>query len=175
MNWEAMGAIGEVAGAAGVILTLIYLAIQIRHSKQSMDANTRAMRGQAISDVTQNIQSEMQLILNGQDAASALMKLNLDEELTDRDMLLAEAYLTSSFMARQNEFLQHKQGLLDDEVFRSLQHPIVLMLSSASAQRWWAYDGRKWLSPDFVAFVESVIEQQPGRHWREVELGSSSG
>jgi hypothetical protein len=30
MNWEAIGAIGEVAGAAGVIVTLAYLAIQIR-------------------------------------------------------------------------------------------------------------------------------------------------
>ena len=30
MNWDAAGAIGEIVGAAGVIATLGYLAIQIR-------------------------------------------------------------------------------------------------------------------------------------------------
>ena len=30
MNWEAIGAIGEIAGALGVIVSLAYLASQIR-------------------------------------------------------------------------------------------------------------------------------------------------
>ena len=32
MNWEALGAIGEIVGAVGVILTLGYLAVQIRQN-----------------------------------------------------------------------------------------------------------------------------------------------
>ena len=39
MNWEALGAIGEVVGAAGVIVTLGYLAIQIRQNAQSVRAS----------------------------------------------------------------------------------------------------------------------------------------
>lgn len=35
MNWEAVGAIGEVAGAIAVVVTLVYLALQIRHSTQA--------------------------------------------------------------------------------------------------------------------------------------------
>jgi hypothetical protein len=35
MNWEAIGAIGETVGALAVILTLIYLAFQIRYSKNA--------------------------------------------------------------------------------------------------------------------------------------------
>ena len=30
MNWEATGAIGEFLGAAAVLITLIYLAVQVR-------------------------------------------------------------------------------------------------------------------------------------------------
>ena len=30
MNWEALGAIGELAGAIGVVGTLVYLTVQIR-------------------------------------------------------------------------------------------------------------------------------------------------
>ena len=34
MNWEAIGAIGEILGAAGVIATLAYLAVQMRQSNR---------------------------------------------------------------------------------------------------------------------------------------------
>ena len=39
MNWEAIGAVGEIVGAAGVIATLCYLAIQIRHSNRESQSN----------------------------------------------------------------------------------------------------------------------------------------
>ena len=36
MNWEAIGAVGEVLGAGAVMITLGYLAVQIRQSTQAM-------------------------------------------------------------------------------------------------------------------------------------------
>ncbi len=44
MNWDAIGAIAELLGAIGVIASLIYLATQIRHSRDQMGENTRALR-----------------------------------------------------------------------------------------------------------------------------------
>ena len=44
MNWDAIGAIAELIGAIAVVLTLVYLAVQVRHSKESLDANTSAIR-----------------------------------------------------------------------------------------------------------------------------------
>ena len=35
MNWDAIGAIGEILGAIGVIVTLGYLAVQIRQNTRS--------------------------------------------------------------------------------------------------------------------------------------------
>lgn len=32
MNWEAIGAVGEALGSIAVLVTLIYLAIQIRQN-----------------------------------------------------------------------------------------------------------------------------------------------
>ena len=39
MNWEAIGAIGELVGGVAVIATLIYLAIQVKHSKALLERN----------------------------------------------------------------------------------------------------------------------------------------
>jgi len=32
MNWDAIGSIGEIAGAIGVVVSLVYLATQIRQN-----------------------------------------------------------------------------------------------------------------------------------------------
>jgi len=34
MNWEALGAIGETLGAVAVFVTLVYLAVQVRHARR---------------------------------------------------------------------------------------------------------------------------------------------
>ena len=41
MNWEAIGAVGEVLGAVAVVLTLIYLSLQIRQNTKAMKGATR--------------------------------------------------------------------------------------------------------------------------------------
>ena len=41
MNWDAIGAIGEIVGAAAVVASLLYLAVQTR-------ANAKALRANAI-------------------------------------------------------------------------------------------------------------------------------
>ena len=50
MNWDAIGAVGEVIGALAVVATLFYLVIQVRQSRQATEANTRAIRGNASWD-----------------------------------------------------------------------------------------------------------------------------
>lgn len=40
MNWDAIGAIGEIFGALGVILSLIYLSLQIRKSDRTARAES---------------------------------------------------------------------------------------------------------------------------------------
>jgi len=40
MNWEALGAVGEIAGATAVLITLIYLAVQIRQNTATVATAT---------------------------------------------------------------------------------------------------------------------------------------
>ena len=47
MNWEAIGAVGEIAGGPAVVISLIYLASQIRHSNRQVEEQVRALRMQA--------------------------------------------------------------------------------------------------------------------------------
>jgi hypothetical protein len=51
MNWDAIGAIGEIVGAAAVVLTLAYLAIQIRQAKRSTADQSRIFRANGVREM----------------------------------------------------------------------------------------------------------------------------
>ena len=51
MNWEAIGAIGEILGATVVFITLVYLAIQVKHAKVSAADANRLARTRGVTDM----------------------------------------------------------------------------------------------------------------------------
>lgn len=55
MNWDAVSAIGQFAGALAVVVTLIYLGIQIRQNSQGLKHNARATEVAAYQDMVGRI------------------------------------------------------------------------------------------------------------------------
>ena len=50
MNWEAIGAVGELVGAFAVVITLAYLAIQVRYAKMSASDVNRLTRASGVRE-----------------------------------------------------------------------------------------------------------------------------
>lgn len=55
MNWDAVGAIGEILGATAVIVTLAYLAKQVRQTKEAQQSSGLDHRTQAILPLSLSI------------------------------------------------------------------------------------------------------------------------
>ena len=154
---QLLGNYGEFVGAIAVVATLVYLAVQVRHSKESLDANTKAIRGQAISDISRNVHEQMSMIIQGHDTASAFSRFATDDDLQPLDALLVDSLLSAVFIARQNEYFQWKQGLLEEDVFRSLHHTIMTCLGSKHGQNWWEHEGRRMFTPGFIELVDDLV------------------
>ena len=60
MNWEAIGAIGETIGAIAVVLTLVYLSIQIRQNTRSVRAATYQSVAEALADCSYKLVGHME-------------------------------------------------------------------------------------------------------------------
>ena len=41
MNWDAIGAVAELLAALGVIVSLLYLAVQLKHTRAELKADSR--------------------------------------------------------------------------------------------------------------------------------------
>ena len=61
MNWDALAAIGEIIGALAVVVTLGYLAIQVRHSVNVSEAT-------AFKGSTQGFMSTQSALLDSEKA-----------------------------------------------------------------------------------------------------------
>jgi len=90
MNWEAIGAMGEIVGAAAVVATLGYLAVQIRHSTKVARSATR----QSIVEMTMSTARD---IVSDGELAELLIRDMRGEELgaAQRLPLIGRAAATS--------------------------------------------------------------------------------
>jgi len=149
VNWEAVGAIGEVLGALAVIATLLYLALQIRQ-------NTKAIRGATLNAITEHKQFELRW---SSDIATAWRKsLSEPENLTEDESWQMAEWMTSSFVARQNEYFQFKQGLIDDDTWAASKNIIGLALASNWSRNWWKEFGPIAFTEPFVTMVNEVLD-----------------
>jgi hypothetical protein len=51
MNWEAIGAVGELLSAVAVLVTLIYLAVQVKNARVEMQQSILQYRDQGLQNL----------------------------------------------------------------------------------------------------------------------------
>ena len=111
MNWEAVSAIGEIAGAAGVIITLGYLSVQIRQ-------NTKASRITAMQTATENSSRFSELLIGYPDVSNAFWQGLRDPEALSPAELRQFVAMLNVFMRRESmAFYLHKEGVMPDDLW----------------------------------------------------------
>jgi len=108
MNWEAIGAIGEILGAIAVVATLIYLAIQIKQSTRVARSATR----QAIAESAQTLAND---VINAPEMADILVRHFRGEELTPAESLRLQGRCYRDMRHWENIYYQVREGLLSEE------------------------------------------------------------
>jgi len=149
MNWDAIGAVGEVVGAAGVIVTLIYLAIQIRQNSDSVQSaaaqSVLVLLNETIS-IGATSPSNARIVLAGQNDFDSL---ETDEKL--QFTLIMISFFRSFDLAYQHR----RNGLITDSVWKGHYAQIRSLLGSESVRRIW--DVRQNIfSEEFQQFIESI-------------------
>lgn len=74
MNWDAIGAIGEMIGAVGVILTLGYLAYQIRQNTRQLAQSERTAIATAVNVSTTNYRENRSYIYQSEEISTIMVK-----------------------------------------------------------------------------------------------------
>ena len=148
MDWDAIGAIGEVVGAAAVVVTLLFVARDIRQ-------NSRSLAIAALRDTTAQWNQWSDMIASSSDLADIVAKGNKSyASLTDSEKLRYGAYVQSFF----DNVESYRSLVIDHKTDRNLD---VLMAITARRidvpgfAEWWDENTSDY-AEDFVAWVNSL-------------------
>ncbi len=152
MNWEAIGAAGEILGAVAVVVTLLYLALQVRHNTLATSSSTQQIHLDAW-----NAMSTM--IIENQEVARLLSMS--DEEIAALDpvqQVRLEWFATKVFALWEHVYADILTGLLDaaygnafERYYRDITRKPIFM------EFWDSH--RDWYYEEFVAHVDQVDQE----------------
>lgn len=148
VNWEAIGAIGEVLGAIGVVVTLAYLATQLRQ-------NTRALRATSIDSATKIGNETRFALLADPDMTGIYMRgLSDVESLDPLERERFRLVMTNATWSLWNAWEQSQHG--GNQAWQAQKHILRRLLTQPGGEWFWgAYGGE--FDPDFQREVERVV------------------
>lgn len=146
MNWEALGAIGEIVGALGVIITLGYLAIQIRHNSKLLKLN----------NTQQTLNSSRDSFLASISHHNIPMIMAKGEDLTPDEEIAMQYWSNAQMRNFENAYLQYKNGGLDQELIDAIEQKILFAMESEDfLTRWRSSEDQAVAS--FRTWVNSLL------------------
>ncbi len=151
MNWDAIGAIGELLSAAAVVVTLVYLAAQIRQ-------NNVAMRVAAKQEITRQFSDYTDLLLQNPDLHEINIRGQAGEDLQGLERGRFFILLQKATWYFASMHFQHEVQSLSEEEWRQSRELIRRYCDYPGYRTWWIENRRNY-APSFVSFIES--------HWHE--------
>ena len=86
MNWDAIGAIGEIIGALAVLATLIYLSIQLKQNTKSINSNNHNFVTQGFNQFNLALFSDPELARLSREGIFEIDKLNDIDKIRSQHM-----------------------------------------------------------------------------------------
>jgi hypothetical protein len=155
VNWDAIGAIGEILGAIAVFASLIYLAIQIR-------AQIKQQRKQTIDGLTENWLNALETQTRPEVADVWTRGMSDFEALTLSEKAQFSSLTGRIFRIAEGFYHSHETGDISDELWEGQSAMVSdIMMHSGVVSAW---ENRKhWYSKSFRNYVESTIMSKKGR------------
>jgi len=126
MNWEAVSAVGEILGAIAVLVTLIYLATQIRQHTLA----TRAVTNSAYAEAGRELNLA---VANSPELARVIANWPENPaDATPEDRVVILSFWRAAFHVWANVYRQYREGTLDPAIVTALRKEISTYSMGAS-------------------------------------------
>jgi len=158
MNWEAIGAIGDFVGGLAVVLTLIYIAFQVRQSSKQLEQNSRALAASSYHSAGEGFNKWFALLIQDEAIADLWQRGLAGETLNRADKMRFGAMATMLFTTLENNFHQLQLGTHSRNTLELAKRVWVNILTSPGGSAWWITEGRRAFTPEFVEAIEGLSD-----------------
>jgi hypothetical protein len=158
---ESLGNLGEFVGSIAVIISLVYLAIQIKKNTEAERTSTYRSIVSDFGFMNQSMASDPELTMlyiKGMEDFGAL-------EPSEKARVSQVFYMTFRYF--ENMYYQHRRGYLEGEVWTGWERIMLAYFGRPGFQTWWSAR-RDVFSESFVRFLETSESDHPVVSYDEI-------
>ena len=169
MSIIELGALGEFLGSIAVVVTLIYLAIQVRQ-------NTAIAESTAMQAFWSSSSSGRFELINNRDLAELVPAMTIDPKLlTEENWVRVGLFIEKMFRQYQMTFLLHKRGVIDHDIFNVEMQTCAGFLKFPGLKQWWDVAGVHILVSEFIHYIENLETKEGATFGWSKDAGWISG
>ena len=148
MNLQDLGSLGEIIGALAVVVSLIYVGIQIR---QNTIATERANARQAASD------QKVALAMCLEEKVSEIILQGIDDisSLTDVDRYRFDIAMSAWLETHEQALADSRLGLFPEGMLFAARNRASVLFDGRGGHEWWERR-RSWFSPEFRSWMDQL-------------------
>jgi hypothetical protein len=162
---QVLGNFGEFVGAVAVVITIAYLAIQVRHSKEATEANTRTIRANAAKEVYVGWSNFCLELSRHPDKVcfDKVFKPDTDySELTEEEKVAVGYYFRAVVERFASEHALFEGGVLPSEVYDELSRFCAGFVSAPALANLWKVEQEQPIyTRQFVETINSILVSNP--------------
>ena len=142
MSLQDLGSIGELIAAIATVVTLVYLAIQIRHNSRALDRSNEFAQAGSIHDITLLFNELNWRLASDGELADIQTRALAGEDLTPTESTRFVAFVNTYVATIENLVGQQSLELgyseLDSSSALNLLAPVVRqLLETKDGAKWW--------------------------------------
>ncbi len=168
MNWEAIGAVGEIFGAVAVFLTLFYLARQIGEAR-------RASQAQSVDSIHSSWNREINRWGDSLETASIMGRaVNSYSSLSQAEREVFHVRMHAVLWEHQRQYFYWKNGSWEWDTRDKTELSILSVLVSPGGSEWWSEAKEFYIHRDYFDHMikerGESIEPCSTKSWLNVGL-----
>ncbi len=149
-NWEAIAALSELVAAAAVIISVVYLAVQIRN-------NTKEIRASSFNAVTDSFNQFNFLVARDTQVAKLWHRGSLAyEDLNDVEKRQYDLLILGLFRIHESVYYQSNRGTMEQDLRDAENRSLFSLLGEAGMRHWWKQNPYS-MTNEFRDYVEEII------------------
>jgi hypothetical protein len=151
MNWGAIGGIGEFVGGIGVIVSFVYLAVQIRQ-------NTHVQRRANLGDVATQLAAALRCVAEDSELSELALRgiANLGS-LAPAERYRFDCFLYSWLLSFERALIDARDGEYPEESLIPMEAAIAGFLRTQGGRTWWG-QRKVWFSAYGQESVERILD-----------------
>ena len=154
IDLESLANIGEVVGAAAVVASLLYLAVQVRQSTKAQQTENYARALDRVSSI--------QSLLSQDSDISRIFAVGVQDtsSLTPLEKIRFTWSLYETFDSFEFMFYTYRNDEIPEEVWSRWSNTVGWWLSFPGVRTWWHCRPVQF-TDSFTEFVESLLQETP--------------